>query len=321
MLKVLLIQTAFTGDAILATSVLEGFHKLSQETAIQIVVRKGNETLFYTHPAVKKVHVWDKSNDKYKQWRGVLAKLRQERFDLIINLQRHSSTALMSLLTRANKRIGYKGSWLSNFYSVSKRHSMNGPHEIERNHQLIKEAIPDFPFSKPKLYPKESDFEAVKQYGSYYTIAPASVWFTKRWPASKWIKLAQVLASKKPVFVLGAPGDKPLGNEIKEACPNLPITNACGKFSLLQSAALMKNALMNYSNDSAPLHLASAMNAPITAIFCSTIPAFGFGPLSDNSIIWESKKQLACRPCGKHGHQKCPQGHFNCSNIEIPTDV
>jgi heptosyltransferase-2 len=80
----------------------------------------------------------------------------------------------------------------------------------------------------------------------------------------------------------------------------------------------MKNAQMNYVNDSAPMHLASAVNAPVTAIFCSTIPAFGFTPLSDHSRVIETSEVLPCRPCGLHGYAKCPKGHFKCAEtIEI----
>jgi heptosyltransferase-2 len=75
----------------------------------------------------------------------------------------------------------------------------------------------------------------------------------------------------------------------------------------------MKDATMNYVNDSAPMHLASAMNAPVTAIFCSTVPAFGFGPLSNKSVVIESKEKLTCRPCGLHGYRACPQKHFKCA--------
>jgi heptosyltransferase-2 len=82
----------------------------------------------------------------------------------------------------------------------------------------------------------------------------------------------------------------------------------------MQSAALMKSARMNYVNDSGPLHICSAMNAPVTAFFCSTTPAFGFGPISDQSIIIESKLNLACKPCGLHGYKSCPKGHFDCGN-------
>jgi heptosyltransferase-2 len=75
----------------------------------------------------------------------------------------------------------------------------------------------------------------------------------------------------------------------------------------------MAGALMNYMNDSAPMHLASAINAPTTAIFCSTIPAFGFGPLADDRAVIESDQKLACRPCGIHGSKDCPEKHFDCA--------
>jgi len=71
---------------------------------------------------------------------------------------------------------------------------------------------------------------------------------------------------------------------------------------------------MNYVNDSAPMHFASAMNAAVTAVYCSTLPAFGFVPLSDISFIVETKEELSCRPCGLHGRPECPEQHFNCAN-------
>ena len=89
--------------------------------------------------------------------------------------------------------------------------------------------------------------------------------------------------------------------------------NLSGKLSLLESAALMKDAMMNYVNDSAPMHIASAMNAPVCAVYCSTVPDFGFGPLSEQSFVVEVKEKLSCRPCGLHGHKACPQGHFRCA--------
>ena len=94
---------------------------------------------------------------------------------------------------------------------------------------------------------------------------------------------------------------------------NKQVEILAGKLSFLQSAALMKQAKMNYVNDSAPLHFTSAVNAPVTAIFCSTIPAFGYTPLSDRSFIVETKEHLICRPCGLHGRKACPLGHFKCA--------
>ncbi|HMT28996.1 MAG TPA: glycosyltransferase family 9 protein, partial [Bacteroidia bacterium] len=111
-----------------------------------------------------------------------------------------------------------------------------------------------------------------------------------------------------------------LCQRIIEASGNSNAVKLAGKLSLLQTAALMKDAAMNYVNDSGPLHIASAMNAPVTAFFCSTIPGFGFGPLSDHSLIIETTLKLECKPCGLHGKKSCPQGHFKCG-LTITTPI
>ncbi len=111
---------------------------------------------------------------------------------------------------------------------------------------------------------------------------------------------------------------------IQQTIPNIKkiakreVKNLSGKLSLLQTAALMKEARMNYANDSAPAHLASAVNAPICEVFCSTVPEFGFTPLSTISHVVQINGKLDCRPCGMHGKAACPKGHFNCAQkIEV----
>ena len=99
------------------------------------------------------------------------------------------------------------------------------------------------------------------------------------------------------IFLLGGKEDAVLCEKIKEKSINNKIEILAGKLNFLSSVALMKNAVMNYTNDSAPLHFASAVDAPVTAIFCSTVPAFGFYPLSSKSFIVETKEILTCRPC------------------------
>jgi heptosyltransferase II len=145
------------------------------------------------------------------------------------------------------------------------------------------------------------------------TVSPASVWFTKQYPVDKWVDFLDVVPSGHTIYVLGAPGDKMLAEQIKQASKHPNIVILCGQLSFLQSAALMKHAAMNYVNDSAPMHFASAVNAPVTAVYCSTLPSFGFGPLSDTSFIVEKDEPLYCRPCGLHGRKECPEGHFRCA--------
>jgi heptosyltransferase II len=148
---------------------------------------------------------------------------------------------------------------------------------------------------------------------SYVCIAPTSVWFTKQWPAEGWVSVIQGLPIEIKVFLLGAPTDREACEAIKTASKKANVTNLAGQLSLLTSAALMQEASMNYVNDSAPMHMASAVNAATTAVYCSTIPTFGFGPLSDQSRIVQTDEKLRCRPCGLHGHSKCPEGHFKCA--------
>jgi heptosyltransferase-2 len=116
-----------------------------------------------------------------------------------------------------------------------------------------------------------------------------------------------------PIYLLGGPGDKHLNDQILQAVQSPNLVNMAGRLSFLASAALQKGALLNYVNDSAPMHFASAVNAPVAAIYCSTVPDFGYGPLSDTSFIIETKQALSCRPCGLHGKKQCPQQHFNCA--------
>src|SRR6185437_1262936 len=111
--------------------------------------------------------------------------------------------------------------------------------------------------------------------------------FTKQFPVEKWVELINILPPDYHIHLLGAPTDHTLTESIRTKTLHPHVQNLCGKLNFLQSAALMQNAVMNYANDSAPLHFASAMDAPVTAIFCSTVPSFGFYPLSPISFIAE----------------------------------
>jgi heptosyltransferase-2 len=186
-------------------------------------------------------------------------------------------------------------------------------HEVDRNLSLISDLVPA-PYRRPQLYPSMKDLNAIRIYQEvpYACLAPTSVWFTKQAPKKIWLELIERLASPAvKIYLLGAPADHAYLEEIRQALPKLEVQNLAGQLTLLQSAALMSGAQRNFVNDSGPLHLASATNAPVSAFFCSTVPAFGFGPLSDDSKIIEVSN-LACRPCGLHGHKSCPKGHFQC---------
>jgi heptosyltransferase II len=88
MKKILVIQTAFIGDVVLATSLIENLHLQLPEVRIDILVRKGNESLFESHPFLNQVLVWDKKNNKYQNWVGLLFTIRSSQYDVVLNAQR-----------------------------------------------------------------------------------------------------------------------------------------------------------------------------------------------------------------------------------------
>ena len=320
MKKILIIQTAFIGDVILATSVIEALHQSFPEARIDFLLRKGNEGLLEGHPFLHKTLIWDKKQGKYAQLKSLIATLRNEKYDVAINLQRFMTTGIITAFSGAKQTIGFNKNPMSVFFSKRYPHVIgnknNTTHEVNRNLSLLKDLTSSTDFVKPKLYPSSADFDKVKCLEKYITISPTSVWFTKQYPANKWVDVINMVPKDYSVFLLGGKADAAACEWIKSQSSHPNVEVKAGQLSFLESAALMKNAAMNYVNDSAPLHLASATDAIVTAIFCSTIPAFGFGPLSSNSTVIETTENLDCRPCGLHGYKACPKGHFKCSEIE-----
>ena len=317
--NILVIQTAFIGDAILASSLVEKLHARFPNAAISMLVRKGNESIYEAHPFLKETLIWNKKENKLRNLFKLSGTIRRNKYDAVINCHRFGSSGFLTAFSGANHTAGYKENPFSFMFNFTARHIIgDGRHETERYNQLV-EDFTDQTVFKPKLYPSAKDIECIKpfQNGNYVCMAPASVWFTKQLPPEKWTELCNKTNPSSTIYLLGAPGDTALCAEIKKGSNHPHIEILAGKLSLLQSCALMKDAAMNYVNDSAPLHLASSVNAPVTAFFCSTVPEFGFGPLSDNKLI-SQVEGLACRPCGLHGYKTCPQGHFKCGkHMEI----
>ena len=313
--NILVIQTAFIGDAILASSVVEKLHLFFPKARISLLVRKGNESLYANHPFLHQTLVWNKQEGKYKSLFQLLKQVRKQKFDTVINLHRFASSGFITAFSKASYTSGYNKNPFSFLFNFKADHKIgDGRHEIQRYNDLI-ESITDKSIAKPKLYPTHKQFTKVEEYiiPPYVCMAPSSVWETKQLPKHKWVELCQTIPLTTTIYLLGAPSDVALCEEIKKQSSTTNITVLAGKLSLLESCELMKHAQMNYVNDSAPLHLASAVNAPTTAYFCSTIPEYGFYPLASNSKVIEVKN-LECRSCGLHGYKACPKNNFRCGN-------
>ena len=302
----LVIQTAFLGDVILSTPLLSAL--ADRHGPVDVVTTPIAAPLLETHPAVRQVFPYDKRRTD-RGWSGLRSlarRLQQQRYDRVYLPHRSLRSAALALLARIPSRIGYTGSW-SFLYTESRAKPRTG-HETERLMALANGASGAYP---PHLRPTPDDAQVAAGVidGDFVALAPGSIWGSKRWP------YYAELAAKLPaaVVVVGGQDDATLGEEIVRAVgpSGRRAVNACGKLTLRQSAALIGRAKLLVTNDSAPLHLATAMKTPVVALFGPTVTEFGFGPLRAGDIALGAVG-LRCRPCSPHGPPACPLHHHRC---------
>ncbi len=319
----LVLQTSFLGDTVLTTPLIA---RLAEAGAVDVLVTPASAGLLANDPSIRETIVYDKrGRDRSVAGFARLARsLRAKRYDAIYLAQGSARSGALAVAARVPRRVGFETSAGRAFYTV-RVPAPQGMHHAEKLFTLGS-AGGGRPYSRedlrPRLYPGATERAAVDELlaGTDGTrpliaLAPGSVWATKRWP--HYPALAQLLAGRARIVVVGGAEDGPLAREIADAAGDSSVVDATGRFTLLASAELIGRARVIVCNDSAPLHLASAVGTPTVAIFGPTVPAFGFGPLAGRSAVVEDDL-LACRPCDRHGPQRCPLGHWKCMLLQSP---
>lgn len=318
----LVIQTSFLGDTVLTTPLLS---QLANRGPVDVVTTPAAAALLANHPAVRSLIPYDKRGTD----RGLLGlwrlsrRLREARYDVALLAQGSWRSAALARLAGIPARIGFTTSAGRLLYSK------RVPYRDDLHHaaRLLMLARPNgrepSPEElRPSLAPGEREradvdrllaAAGVRAGERLVALAPGSVWATKRWPY--YPELAQLLATQFRVVVIGSAADSDLAHAIVLGVPGA--VNATGQLSLLASAELLRRAAVVVTNDSAPLHLASAVGTPTLAIFGPTVPEFGFGPLAPRRAV-AGHEALACRPCDRHGPRRCPLGHFKCMRELTP---
>ncbi|MCU0821286.1 MAG: glycosyltransferase family 9 protein [Spirochaetes bacterium] len=326
-------QTAFIGDIILATSMARTMKNIDPHGKIIFITTPAGKNLLQNNIHTDNIIVYDKrsADSGISGFRSVARRVKNiigADESIFISPHRFARASIVGFLTGSRRRIGFSDSTLTVLYTDTVQYEF-GIHEIWRNHKLLAGISPGLIVEQkpamPELYPSESDFDKVRKIifdrfsrdDIITAIAPGSVWKTKRWPEEYFKKFVELLtAGGIKIILLGGTDDMDLCGRISSG----ETINLAGRLSLLESAAAVSMTSALVTNDSAPLHMGSAMNVPTVAIFGSTTPRFGFGPLADGSLVVEIK-DLACRPCGRHGKMKCPKGHFDCMNKIHPEIV
>ena len=307
-----MIQTAFLGDAVLTTPLLSALADLYGP--VDVVTTPIAAPLLETHPAVLQVIPYDKRRAD-GGWKGITTlarRLREQQYERAYLPHRSLRTAALAQLARIPSRVGFKGAW-SFLYTQARPKPRTG-HEADRLLALADQPPGAYP---PRLCPTAADEQEagalIGEAGDFIAIAPGSILGSKRWPY--YAELAARLTEQIAVVVVGGRDDVEVGEEIRRAAEGgdgrRNVVNACGRLTLRQSAALIGKAALLVTNDSAPLHLATAMGTPVVGLFGPTVTEFGFGPLRAGDLAL-GVEGLVCRPCSSHGPPRCPLAHHRC---------
>ena len=322
----LIIQTAFIGDTILTTPLIA---ELATRGPVDIVTTPVSATLLQNNPALRRIFVFDKRGAQ----RGIggvwdMARIiRRHRAQHAAGVNRtiaylaqgSTRSAALAVLAGAHERIGFATSPARSMYTKRVPY-------IENQHHAARLWLLAFPNEqraepraerlRPRLYPGAAEKAAVNDLlrehdvmGPFVALAPGSVWATKRWPY--YPEVARRVSARLPVVVIGGSDDQAQADAIAKVVAPDRFVSAVGRLSLLASAELIGRAAAIVSNDSSPTHMASAMGTPTITIFGPTVPDFGFGPLAPRSATL-GHATLECRPCDRHGPQRCPLGHWRC---------
>lgn len=320
----LVVQTSFLGDVILTTPLIT---ELGGRGPVDVLVTPEGATALANNPHIHSIIRYDKRGT-YGSALGLwqtIGEIRSRRpYDAAYLAQGSFRSGLIAMMTGAKERIGFASSTGRLLYTKQIPYRPDR-HHAERLWWLAMSDCADPPSRdqiRPRLYPSDEERHKVdsllRESGSteepFVALAPGSAWGTKRWPY--YADLAKRLGDDYRVAIIGSNADSALAAQIIGALPPGSAINGIG-LPLLASAELIGRAQAIVTNDSAPEHLASAMGTPTVTIFGPTVPEFGFGPVADRNAV-AGHDGLSCRPCDRHGPQRCPLGHWRCMRELTP---
>lgn len=319
--RILFIQTAFIGDAILTLPAIQKLKHLYPDSHIDVLCIPSSQEIFEASPFVEDVIVIDKKG-KHQSIINTIKfarELKQKKYKKIFSSHRSLRTSLVVLLLGVNESFGFDNSSLAFVYKHLIPYKSDA-HEVQRNLDLIGFEYDEKSWRiKPEIQTDEkieikinSFLKSNRLDDNFISIAPGSIWETKKYPKKYFKEIIDYFIDKNfKIILVGSDKDKELCESLM--INNKFVINTAGKFSVIESIELLKHAKLLISNDSAPTHMGMAADIKVLTIYCSTVPSFGFYPYNIKSKFI-SYDDLECKPCGIHGHQKCPINTFDCGN-------
>lgn len=310
-MKLLVIRFSSIGDIVLTTPVLRCLKKQLPDVELHYLTKESYRPILEANPYVDKIITLGLS----KTW--MLHQLKTEQYDAIIDLHHNLRTwqvkrALGKIPTYSFHKLNFQ-KWL---LTTCKINRLPQTHIVDRYLATVRSlgvvndgaGLDYFLPEKHRISPNDIPFS--HQMG-YIALVIGAAHATKQLPVLRCIELCRRLSF--PLILLGGKEDHARGEQIAAADP-IKVYNACGKFSLHESADLVQKARVVITPDTGLMHIAAAFKKPIISIWGNTVPAFGMTPYYGNHHVDHrlSEVSLSCRPCSKIGYDSCPKKHFKC---------
>jgi heptosyltransferase-2 len=324
--NVLILQTSFLGDTVLTLPLISEVRRRFAVRKLTLLCQPVSRELLQDHPAIDEIIV----DDKRRIDRGLAglrrkaAALANRRFTLALSPHKSLRSALMLYWAGIPSRVGFRQSrgWFL-FHHRVRRDSAR--HDVERNLSILEAFgvhadqcqreidLPVHPALQAAVDQRLVTL-GIDDSKPIVGINPGSVWPTKRWSASGFARLIQLLRQKLDcqVVIFGGTADAAVVAEVLDGCAGAAIS-LVDEISLHELPAAIRKCRVFVTNDSGPMHIAVAEKIPTVAVFCATTPELGFYPYSDHAVVVE--KSLSCRPCASHGGRRCPLGHEACMRL------
>ncbi len=310
-MKILVIRFSSIGDIVLTSPIIRCLKQKYPQAEIHFLLNETFAELVENNPYINKVWYWN-HKEHIRLFRN---KLKQENFDLVIDLHNNFRSRILSIGIAKQKYHLQHIRWKRFLYIYYNKLHFTNEHIVERYFKTLSSLNIlydglglEFWFSPSllKIANIPQQFVAWVIGGSYYT---------KQVPAHKIIEGLALLPF--PVVLLGGKKDDDLAQEIITKSGHKNLANCVGKLTIQESAKIIQQSVCVISTDTGLQHIAAALKKKIFSIWGSTSPGLQMGPFLPNNILEINtpihfEVDLDCRPCHKHGYASCPKKHFSC---------
>lgn len=306
--NILLIKLRHHGDMLLTTPAINALHQRYPQANIDVLLYKETRPMLEAHPAIRQLHIIDRNWKKEGGWQklrhemSLISAVRACHYDLVINLADQWRSAIITAFSGAPVRIGFAFNkrdsafwrWCHNQLVSTADHGTL--HTVEQNMSALTPLGIPAAGATASMHFSAADQQKVREVlaqhkvtASYVVVQPTSRWEFKCWDDDKVARMVDTLAADGHTVVLTAAPDKKelaMIERIQSQCRRDNVVSLAGQFSLPQLAALIAGAQLFIGVDSAPMHMAAALQTPCLALFGPTKLQF-WRPWGDNNrVIW-----------------------------------